>query len=71
MVSRRDDLAIGTRGNIPKAFEENTIIEVARVKRERLRDGGNEPENDEDTSATTVHLMRKYKHDSRKHFEYK
>lgn len=26
-----------------KAFEKNTIIDVARVKRERLRDGGRKP----------------------------
>ena len=26
-----------------KAFEKNTIIDVAKVKRERLRDGGRKP----------------------------
>lgn len=38
-----DDLAVGIRGAILKAFEENTIIEVANVKRDRRRDGDSEP----------------------------
>ena len=34
---------MGTRGNILKALEENTIIENATVNRDRRRDGGSAP----------------------------
>jgi len=33
----------GMRDGMLKAFEKNTSIEVAKVKRERLRDGGRKP----------------------------
>jgi len=36
---------IGTSGAMLKALEENTIIDVDIVKRERRRDGGSEPIN--------------------------
>lgn len=44
--SLRDNLAIGTRGVILKTFEENMIIDVANTKRDRQRDGDNEPTKD-------------------------
>lgn len=40
VFSVSDDLAIGIRGTILKAFAEKTIMDVAKVKRDRHRDGG-------------------------------
>lgn len=39
----REDLTIGIRAGTLKAFEENTIIAVASVKRDLLRDGDKLP----------------------------
>lgn len=43
VFSLKDDLIMGTRDNISKALAENTNIEIAKVKRDRRRDGDNEP----------------------------
>lgn len=45
IFSFSDDLTSGIRGCTLKAFEENTIIAVASINRDRRRDGGSEPTN--------------------------
>lgn len=45
VFSFSDDLTSGIRGCTLNAFEENTIIAVASINRDRRRDGGSEPTN--------------------------
>lgn len=43
VFSLSDNFAIGIRGATLKALEQNMIIDVASIKRDRRRDGGNGP----------------------------
>jgi len=42
-LSKSTPLALWTRRSMLYSFEENTIIEVARVKSDLRRDDGNDP----------------------------
>lgn len=53
VLSLRDDLTIGIRGPILNAFEEKINIAVARVYRERRRDGRREPTKEFGKKSTT------------------